>query len=191
MNDDKSKRFRSVLPHESLPLNEEFGYVHIQGGFTPKVVVEEDNEDDNDITADESGPRSTKSKAPSIESLKQYMAKFFMGKTNKNDSVMKSLPHTNLVKIEIDIDGNKDSENNESTSPLFTKARLHYPSPEIARDVVSYIRSTKLTPSQIFQNISIGNDNNDLTPDDESYSFQYSSKAMQASQVSFQVCSFL
>ena len=37
--EENETRFRSVLPHEALPSNEEYGYVHIQGAFTPKIII--------------------------------------------------------------------------------------------------------------------------------------------------------
>ncbi len=186
-HNESSSRFRSVLPHEALPKNEEYGYVHIQGGFTPKLILTKKHDKDDKDDKDESKEEEEVPTIPCIETLTSIMADFFKGKLYSNDPIVKQMPHTNLLKIDIDIDGNKKTEDsakttccNSTASTSFTKARLHYPSPQIARDVVSYIRSSKLTPFQIFQNHHNNINNNDAS---SQYAFQYSSKTMQASQV--------
>ncbi len=198
-NNHNPKRFRSILPHEALPTNEQYGYVHIQGSFTPKlvklpVIAQDDNNVDDD---DEKDNELSLPSMPNIETLLITMTNVFQGNHhmsihnntiinnyNKNSmlSFISRLPHTNLISVEIDdvtIDNPQQQLQNTNINTCFTKARLCYPSPFIAREIVSFIRSYKVTPSMIFSNLII----TATSETKVSYHYQFSSKAIQATQV--------
>jgi len=211
-----------VLPHEALPSNEDYGYIHIQGAFTPKIVILSSNssstnkdestndgdvdekEKDKDKDKDKENYRATIS-LPDAKMLESIMMKAFQGvqvpndsKFNSNTVLQQQIPHTNIISIEILSDSSFSSKSasitTSTSTAVFTKARLCYPSPAIARDVVSFLRSTKVTPSMIFQqsdisiNINVNTDTSEGEGESEisnnyQYKYQYSSKAIQATQV--------
>ena len=194
MMEEEGINFRSVLPHEALPTNEEYGYVNIQGGFIPKVVVHDESktttnskESKTESYDDESVIAGTPPSPPSIDTLKKYIMKTFQGESN--ESTILKLPHFNIISIEVDVDTRTNQKKDTLSSSLsvsFTKARLCYPSPSIARDIVSFIRHYKITPFMIFH-CRHENDHEESTRQkndhDDVVTFQYSSKAIQATQV--------
>ena len=185
--EENETRFRSVLPHESLPTNEEYGYVHIQGAFTPKVLIHDEEEEKDDEKGEKSLLSEPAPTPPTIETLKTIMMKAFRGDDDQSLGV--KLPHTNLLCIEIDGDNKGNSDKSSSfLATSFTKARLCYPTPSIARDIVSFIRCNKITPSMIYNNDKDKTNNISTTcvsdnSDNAHYTYQYSNKAIQASQV--------
>ena len=45
--DADGETFRSILPHEPLPTEEEHGYILLQGAFQPRALVEAGESNDN------------------------------------------------------------------------------------------------------------------------------------------------
>ena len=183
MDNNLQRRFRSILPHEALPTNEQLGYVHIQGAFVPKLVkvVSKQNKTTDEVEDEKNAENNL---IPNIDSLLSIMKDVFQGKNNNinddddNESrmILQKLPNTDLLSIEIDDLSSSISQHNQE-QPLFTKARLCYPSPSIARDIVSFIRSYKITPAILFGTAHTSSSNNNQ------YHVQYSSKVLQVTQV--------
>ena len=173
-----SVKFRSVFPHEPLPSTEieKEGYVHIQGGFTPKV---------NPTTPDEEG--ITAVPLPDCELTKSLLLASFRGLNLSKDSPLKNLPYTNILSISVETKDSKtgkaDAQANDQPLTL-NRARLVYPSPTIARSIVAFLRAQKISPSCLFSSSS--SSSSIVAPPEpyhQTHSYTYSRKPIQATQV--------
>ena len=171
-------KFRSVFPHEPLPSTEEEneGYVHIQGGFTPKTITStavSPNASDDGVTVP----------LPDVATTESILRSILRGEILPEHSPFRNLPHKNLISITVETTDTKKNSNNDTHQPKkdrplsINRARLTYPSPAIARDIVSFLRTHKITPASMFVSSSVPE------PYGNTHSYSYSSKAIQATQV--------
>ncbi len=215
---DNIQKFRSVFPHEPLPV-EERGYVHIQGAFLPKVTRSPKVQVDDDELDAGAGDDSSNNETICTDSVRDMIAKAFRvsdqcqivdGRSSSkylpDESILYKLPSDcrDVLSVTLLIDKvpigakkskgkkaekdsmEKENGNTESTptsTPALTtisitKARIEYPSPSIARRVVTFIRKHEISPAQIFHVESGTNDTND-----SKYCYTYSAKHIQATQV--------
>jgi alkylated DNA repair protein alkB family protein 8 len=163
-----------VFPHEPLPSTEKEkeGYVHIQGGFTPKITSAPNVSDD-----------VTTLTLPDIATTEALLLVTFRGDLLPEQSPLQHLPHKNLISITVETTDTKKNNNLSPNKPKndrpvsINRARLTYPSPAIAREIVSFLRANKITPASMFVSSSVPE------PYRGTHSYTYSSKAIQATQV--------
>lgn len=144
--DGNLKYFRSVLPHEPLPL-EPNGYILLQGALSPRLQLMNTN---GDISTDDI--KSAPGNVFPINLIKEMMEYRFcidplyneqVGQDHPSSSsyVQRKLPHLALS-VEL-------LESNTGC----TKARLRYKSPEEARRMAAYWKRYPPTPHQLFNDL--------------------------------------
>lgn len=199
MSDSITTSFRSVLPHEPLPL-EEFGYIQIQGALLPKeeVVPISISNKESSGGGGNNNDDQTSLKYESFESIESIESMLKKALSADSDYLLSDSPLHQLSSI-LNDDSNsrgtrtrsgivlsvtvilegKGSKNdsidtdNGATSgiatPNTTKARLKFPSPAMARTIVAFLRQSKIAPADLFQI--------------DSKRYHYSTKHIQATQV--------
>lgn len=183
---EMSSIFRSVLPHEPLPIYQNnvqcFGYVHIQGALSPKMKTKSNEKPENEEEEVNLLKASDKLASLSNEEVKNMLMRALHGDENylPSDSILKELPVScrSVLSVELILEGNGNKEDKQSKSgsdPSFqiTRARIKYPSPIIARAVVAFLRHHKVSPNILFPQIKR----------DAAIQYQYSNKHVQATQV--------
>ena len=192
-------QFRSVLPHEPLPV-EEYGHVQIQGLLLPKedIVGTIDNDDDNRIIAATMMPLKE-----TIEGIELMLRRALNVDANYLPSDSPLLPLANnlnhfhnkddtananiVVSVKVIQEGSHSKNNNNASMPTITKARITVASPSIARTIVAFLRQHKIAPADIFHNIKNSiNTSESMSTNlniNNNGQFHYSTKHMQATQI--------
>ena len=130
---NQTTTFRSVLPHEPSP-QDELGFVHLQGGLTPK-------------------PPKSKSKEQKAEST----VSFWESPEQLQQALTERLADTDFCQS-LNIPVAAQHIQLLDTQSPYTKVRLTYSSPVEAQSVVQHIRLHPLTPAQLFHNYSNDSD---------------------------------
>ena len=204
-SDSSCSTFRSVLPHEPLP-TESYGYVHIQGALIPKVIIAKNINNNNEDAADAAGEANEADEAVRSEmirkmsnpaTIQEMLLKAFQMDESylPHDSILLQLPSRDVLSLDLILEGaaaaaGSDAAGNAGSAGddhvnVITKARITYPSPEIARSIVAFIRHYKISPSLLFHiHIHDTKDYNDGDDSNESnMNINYSTKNLQATQV--------
>ena len=158
----KQPKFRSVLPHEPQPTDEEFGFLHVQGAFCPKIRqchgigektdTEEQKQQQQHV---EEQPFWTK------ESLEDALSSC-LGSKERANALGLPFPASQIQLLDAII------------SP-FTKVRLKYDCPVQAFHVLLAFRRLKLTPNIILGDHSV--------KDDAYTTITFSSRPLQVTQI--------
>lgn len=127
--------FRSVLPHEPPLIEDEqpMGYLHIQGSFTPKLRQQPNEEEILDHCADDSSvvsdPEFWVGHRGTFETMLQAQFKALSPSSDHHPVQLKIL----------------------DPAPPFTKVRLYFDSPSLARESMLLYRKLKLHPAQLLE----------------------------------------
>jgi alkylated DNA repair protein alkB family protein 8 len=121
----KQRKFRSVLPHEPLPV-EQHGYLHIQGSFEPRTPTKKNENESKEVKPVASfWTKST---------LEQALLQSFAS-TSSSASLINRHPIQSVQVLD--------------THAPFTKVRFVLESPHAARESLSTWRRSKVTPADL------------------------------------------
>lgn len=118
----KQRQFRSVLPHEPLPV-ETLGYLHIQGSFEPRGTA-----------------KNEENKPDDVELVASFWEKNTLEQAIRASTCSSASPLTLHTAQAVQVLDNKH---------LFTKARITFESPHAARETLSIWRRSKVTPADL------------------------------------------
>lgn len=145
-------RFRSVLPHEPLPADSK-GYLHVQGSFEPRIETD---------TAE-------------LQDRNDDIQKDYWTKASLENSLLEAMHNMSIDSVAASLHAVSSIQSvevlNHHAHP-FTKVRLTLNSPQAARELMSSLRSAKVTPANLLHS------NND--------DFQFSNRPLQVTQVTTQ-----
>jgi len=155
--------FRSVLPHEPLPVQDR-GYIHLQGGLEPKPKHSDKDQAPKNPSKKKSEAKEGTSNTGDFywtkKGLEEALQNTFSNAAGSTSDSSNNLPHgKDLESVTVLVD---------ASSPPYTKVRLCYSSPLAALQVVQAIRTLKLTPQDLLSNNNHNqqpnqNDNDDTT----------------------------
>ena len=147
MGRDTSTIFRSILPHEPLPGNEN-GYLQLQGALEPKNRrVSKSGTPGAEGVHDAVGQDSSKNNIDNNDNDDNDRARRFVIETQAMRDAIRSSPVLSaideLVNVEI-----------LDKKPPLSKIRLTYGSQQAARRVMMDLRSRSLSPKVLFSHLS-------------------------------------
>ena len=158
-------KFRSVLPHEPLPV-ESCGYLHLQGAFEPRKNVKSGDANqghDNSEDSKEDVPFWTRS------TLEQALLRAC------GDYASSRSPPTPHAAQSVQL---------LDHAPPYTKVRLFYGSPQAAREALSVWKRSKITPADLLHG-SVSEDDHHIFSTRPVQITQVTTRPMISTQVSW------